>query len=71
MPIITIRQFAGRSPEQKRALAERFTRAVREVYGATAQPVQVLIEEIQTDDWFSEGVPVKLLPRTCGAKQEH
>lgn len=68
MPIITIRQFAGRTPEQKQALAERFTHAVREVYGATAQPVQVLIEEVQPDDWFSEGSPVKLLPRTVGVR---
>ena len=70
MPIITIRQLVGRTPEQKRALAERFTRAVREVYGPTAQPVQVLIEEFPTDDWLSEGVPVKLLPQTYGTRQE-
>lgn len=68
MPIITIRQFPGRTPQQKQALAERFTQAVRDVYGATAQSVQVLIEEVQMDDWFSEGAPVKLLPRTVGTR---
>jgi 4-oxalocrotonate tautomerase len=66
MPIITIQQFPGRTPQQKQALAERITHAVREVYGPTAQAVQVMIQEIQPDDWFAEGVAARTLPRTYG-----
>lgn len=68
MPIITVQQFPGRTQQQKQALAERLTQAVREVYGPTAQGVQVVIQEIQPDDWFSEGVPVKTLPRNVGQR---
>jgi 4-oxalocrotonate tautomerase len=66
MPIITIQQFPGRTPQQKQKLAEHITRAVREVYGPTGQAVQVVIQEIQPDDWFAEGVQAKTLPRTYG-----
>lgn len=66
MPIVTIQQFAGRSDEQKAELSRRITAAIREVYGRTAQPVQVLFNEIGHDGWYSEGVPVKNLPRDVG-----
>lgn len=66
MPIIVIRQLPGRTAAQKKALAERITRAVRDVYGPTAQPVQVLIEEMDSDGWFSEGAQTSTLPRDSG-----
>lgn len=70
MPIITVRQLPGRTPQQKQALAQRFTRAVREIYGPTAQPVQVLIEEVEADDWYSEGRSIEQLPRTYGTQRK-
>jgi 4-oxalocrotonate tautomerase len=57
MPFVVVRQFPGRTHEQKRALAENITKAVHSAYGATAQPVQVLIEEVEPDTWFRDGVP--------------
>ncbi len=66
MPLIMIRQFPGRTQEQKQSLAERVTRAVHEVYGATAQPVQVLIEEVQPNTWFRDGVPASASLGTQG-----
>lgn len=66
MPFIMIRQFPGRTQAQKQALAERITNVVREVYGATMQPVQVLIEEVQPDTWFKDGVPASALLRMRG-----
>ena len=59
MPVVTVRQFVGRSRKQKKALAERITAAVREVYGPTPQQVQVIIEEVQADCWLSEGEYVR------------
>jgi len=70
MPIVIIKQFAGRSLEQKKAMADLVTRGVREIYGPTAQPVQVLFEEIAADDWFSEGTPVVSIPRIVGGRSE-
>ena len=66
MPFIMIRQFPGRTQQQKQALAERVTSAVREVYGTIALPVQVLIEEVQPDTWFRDGVAASASPRTHG-----
>jgi 4-oxalocrotonate tautomerase family enzyme len=66
MPIVTIQQFAGRTPKQKQDLARRIAEAVRIVYGKTAQPVQVLYTDMELDDWYSEGVPVRSLPREYG-----
>jgi 4-oxalocrotonate tautomerase family enzyme len=66
MPIVTIQQFSGRSEAQKNELALRITEAVRAVYGKTAQPVQVVFHEVGSEDWFSEGVAVRTLPRTVG-----
>jgi 4-oxalocrotonate tautomerase family enzyme len=63
MPIVTIQQFAGRSEGQKQDLARRITEAVRAVYGKTAQPVQVVFQEVGAEDWFSEGTSVRTLPR--------
>ncbi|HYC06086.1 MAG TPA: 4-oxalocrotonate tautomerase family protein [Azospirillaceae bacterium] len=59
MPIVTVRQFTGRTDAQKQALAQRITAAVREIYGPTPQKVQVLIEEVPLSDWFSEGEYVR------------
>ncbi len=66
MPIVTIQQFNGRTAEQKQDLARRIAEAVRIVYGKTAQPVQVLYNDMALDDWYSEGVPVRSLPREYG-----
>ncbi|MDB5367794.1 MAG: 4-oxalocrotonate tautomerase [Rhodospirillales bacterium] len=66
MPIVTIQQFAGRSEDQKTELARRITAAIRDVYGKTAQPVQVVFHEIGADGWYSEAIPVRTLPRDVG-----
>jgi phenylpyruvate tautomerase PptA (4-oxalocrotonate tautomerase family) len=66
MPIITVQQFTGRSEAQKNELARQFTAAVRAVYGPTAQPVQVVFQEVGMESWFSEGTPVYGLPRNVG-----
>lgn len=57
MPFVVVRQFPGRTHEQKKALAENITKAVHDAYGKTVQPVQVLIEEVEPDTWFRDGVP--------------
>lgn len=57
MPFVVVKQFPGRTHEQKKALAENITKAVHSAYGATVQPVQVLIEEVEPDTWFRDGVP--------------
>jgi 4-oxalocrotonate tautomerase family enzyme len=70
MPVIIVQQFSGRTVEQKRDLAQRIADAVRIVYGKTAQPVQVLYNDMGLDDWYSEGVPVRSLPREYGSVPE-
>jgi 4-oxalocrotonate tautomerase len=57
MPFVVVRQFPGRTHEQKKRLAENITRAVHDAYGATTQPVQVLIQDVEPETWFRDGVP--------------
>ena len=45
MPVIQCDIRAGRSPEQKQAMAEAITRAVHETIGAPVEYIYVLIRE--------------------------
>lgn len=51
MPHVIIKMYAGRSDEQKRALAEAVTRAVMAGAGCAERSVSVSIEDVRPDDW--------------------
>ncbi|MDI3469829.1 MAG: hypothetical protein OJF62_001892 [Pseudolabrys sp.] len=57
MPLIQITIVEGRTPEQKKALAEKVTDAVQESIGAPRQAIRIAIYEIPTAHWFIAGVP--------------
>ena len=52
MPVITVRQIAGRSLEQKRELARRITDVVREVNGTAPEHIHVIIDEVPDGHWL-------------------
>ena len=56
MPSIRIDMFAGRSVEQKRALAKELTDATVRALGVPADSVDILMFDIPRHDWATAGV---------------
>lgn len=55
MPVIRVEMFAGRSPEQKRALVRDLTTAFVGAAGGNPESVQVVITDVEKSDWASGG----------------
>lgn len=70
MPIINVELFPGRSDDEKRKIAKRFTDSMVKICGAKPQAVHVLFKEIDTADWakagelFSDTYPSSKTPKT-------
>ena len=57
MPLIRVELFAGRSPEQKRQLAQALTEATVRTMGVKPEAVDVMFFDIARHDWATAGVP--------------
>lgn len=57
MPTINVQMFAGRSTEQKREFAKAVTEATCRSLGCGPEAVEILITEVEREDWFTAGVP--------------
>ena len=55
MPTLRVELFAGRSVDQKRALASALTEACVKTLGTSADSVEVIFFDIQRHDWASAG----------------
>ena len=51
MPHIVVKLYAGRSEQQKAALAEAVTKTVVETIGAGRHSISVGIEDVDPKDW--------------------
>ncbi|GAB6060773.1 hypothetical protein JCM31598_38900 [Desulfonatronum parangueonense] len=58
MPVIQCDIRAGRTPEQKQALAREITRVVHETIGAPREYIYVLIRETPGAHHFKNGQPL-------------
>ena len=56
MPVIQVTMLKGRTVEQKRKLAERFTQAMVEEAKATKEAVTITFVEVSREDYASGGV---------------
>lgn len=56
MPTIRVELFAGRTVEQKRALAQALTEATVRTLGGSADGVDILFFDIARQDWATGGV---------------
>lgn len=56
MPTIHVQMFAGRTPDQKRALARALTEATVATIGASPESVDVIFTDVARDDWATGGV---------------
>ncbi len=56
MPTIRVEMLEGRTPEQKTALVKALTQAVVDSLGSKAESVDVLLYDIDRQDWATGGV---------------
>lgn len=57
MPLAQLYIGRGRSQEEKKALIENVTRAMKEALGPLRQPVWVIVNEVPLADWGIDGTP--------------
>ena len=55
MPSIHVQLFAGRTVEQKRALAQALTEATVRTLGGSHEAVDVIFTDVQKHDWATGG----------------
>ena len=55
MPTIHVELFAGRTLEQKRALAQALTEATVRTLGGQADSIDVIFRDVQRHDWATGG----------------
>ena len=55
MPTIRVELFAGRSVEQKRALAQALTEATVRTLGGAADSVDIVFCDVERHDWATGG----------------
>lgn len=55
MPTLHVELFAGRTVEQKRALAAALTEACVKTLGGSAEAVDVIFRDVERHDWASGG----------------
>ena len=55
MPTIRVELFAGRTVEQKRALAQALTEATVRTLGGSADGVDVIFADVERHDWATGG----------------
>jgi 4-oxalocrotonate tautomerase len=55
MPTIRVEMFAGRTLEQKRALAQALTEATVKTLGGSPEAVDILFYDIERSNWSTAG----------------
>ena len=55
MPTIHVELFAGRTLEQKRALAQALTDATVKTLGGSSDSVDVIFRDVERHDWATGG----------------
>jgi len=56
MPMIRVEMYAGRTLDQKRAIARALTEAMCATADCAPQSVQVILTDVAKTDWASAGV---------------
>ncbi len=60
MPLVKIYLWKGRDKEKKKELIKKVTSAVVDVIDCSAEAVQVIINEVNKDNWGIGGVPASI-----------
>jgi len=60
MPLVKIYLWKGRDKEKKKELIKKVTSAVVDVIDCSAEAVQVIINEVDKDNWGIGGTPASI-----------
>jgi len=60
MPIVRIDLWKGRDREKKKELIEKVTSAVVDAIDCSTEAVQVIINEVEKDNWGIGGTPASV-----------
>ncbi|KKL11462.1 hypothetical protein LCGC14_2545560 [marine sediment metagenome] len=60
MPVVRIDLWKGREKETKKELIKKVTSAVVDAIGCSTGAVQVIINEVDKDNWGIGGVPASI-----------
>ncbi len=60
MPVVRIDLWKGRDRETKKELTKKITSAVIDAIDCPAEAVQVIINEVDKDNWGIGGVPASI-----------
>ncbi len=60
MPVVRINLWKGRDKEKKKELIEKVTSAVVDAIGCPIEAVQVIINEVEKDNWGIGGTPASV-----------
>lgn len=63
MPLLIVKMFAGRTPEQKDALIDNLSQAVQDALGTQPSGITIDIQDIPKDEWDEKVKNVDILPR--------
>ncbi|MCX7923615.1 MAG: tautomerase family protein [Clostridia bacterium] len=55
MPIVSITMWSGRSPEQKKQLAEAITNEMIKIIGLRRESIQIIFNDIEKQNWAIGG----------------
>jgi len=60
MPVVRIDLWKGREKERKKELIEKTTSVVADVIGCPIEAVQIIINEVEKDNWGIGGTPASV-----------
>ncbi len=60
MPVVRIDVWKGRDKEKKKELIEKITSVVADAIGCPIEAVQVIINEVEKDNWGIGGTPASV-----------
>jgi len=58
MPVVTVEWLEGRTPQQKRALADALTKAFVDIAKVQKEQVWIVFRDVKRSDWAMAGVPL-------------
>ena len=57
MPVVRVSFYQGRTPAQKREIAEAITEALVRIAGSKRAAVNVIFDNVAKEDWVIGGAP--------------
>jgi len=60
MPVVRIDLWKGREKETKKELIEKTTSVVADVIGCPIEAVEIIINEVEKDNWGIGGTPASV-----------